>query len=403
LPIKDGHTRRSYNILKGLGKKNQVHFLAFYETPEEILPENINELKSFCHEVEFFPAPPKKFGLFMIARLIRSIVSREPYTIWRHYSKAYLKRVDDLISTKQFDIVHCDILPLAYTIRDKKSVFRAITDHDVSYLKCLRMGQQTSNVFLKLFCYFEAWKLKRLEGRVFGEVNLGITVSEMDKVLLEKICPEGRFEVIENGVDVEKFKADSNQGSGNTLIWLGGFDHYPNKQGIFFFLENIYPKIKEECPEIKFDIVGGGIPPKLQYIADIDKSIRLLGYVKSPLPYMQGASVFVVPVLSGGGTRLKVLEAMAVGKPVVTTTIGCEGINGMNEKHYIIADEPQDFVEATLRLLRNDSLRTLIGSNARKLVEDNYDYDSICNKLNQIYQQALKDRVMPEHKPTEDL
>jgi glycosyltransferase involved in cell wall biosynthesis len=393
VPIKDGHTRRSYNILKGLCEKNEVHFLSFYETPEEIEPRSINELKNFCHEVEFFPAPAKKLGIPMLARLLRSLFSREPYTIWRHYSKVFLKRVDELILSKGFDLVHCDILPLAYTIRKSSGIFRSITDHDVSYLKCLRMGQQASNILLRLFCYVESWKLKKLESEVFKEVDLGIVVSELDKKTLKELCPEGRFVVTENGVDVTEFKPDHHQGFGDRLIWVGGFDHYPNRQAVYHFLECIYPKIKDKLPEIQFDVVGGSVPPKLQRIASADQSIKLLGYVDNPLPYMLGASVFIVPVLSGGGTRLKVLEAMSAGKPIVSTTIGCEGLDGVDGKHYLIADDPDGFAEAAVQLLSSDSLRASIGSNAREFVEHHYDYRSICKKLNLVYEQALEDHL----------
>ena len=116
LPIKDGHTRRSFNILRGLAKNNHVYFLSLFEKSDEVSSENINELKKICHQVEFLPAPSKKLGMGMIIRLIRSMFSLDPYTVWRHYSRSFLKRVDELVSSGRFDLVHCDILPICYTV-----------------------------------------------------------------------------------------------------------------------------------------------------------------------------------------------------------------------------------------------------------------------------------------------
>ena len=392
LPIKDGHTRRSYNILKGLSEKNQVYFLSLYETPEEIDTVNINEIEKYCYKVELIAAPSKNISAPMLVRLFRSMFSMEAYTIWRHYSPSFLKRVNALISSGEFDLVHCDILPLAYAIRNRSDIFRTITDHDVSYLKCLRMGKESKNPFLKFFLYLESWKLKRLESEIFKQVNLGIVVSELDKEILQKLCPVGKFVVIENGVETIKFTPDYQNNEQNKLVWLGGFDHYPNRQGIYYFLEEIYPKIKQKMPDTRFDIIGGGITEKLKYLANADSSINLIGYVDDPLPYIQRASIFVVPILSGGGTRLKVLEAMSTGKAIVSTSIGCEGINGTNGKHYILADDAKAFAEAVLSLLNDKKQIINLGMNARKIVEKNYDYNEICHKLNILYVNLVQDR-----------
>ena len=389
LPIKDGHTRRTFNILKGLSEKNQVYFLSLYETPEEIETDNVKELESFCHRVELLPSPSKKFSIPMLVRLIRSFFSREPYTIWRHYSKKLSKRVAHLINKNEFDLVHCDILPIVYTIRNKDNIFRSVTDHDVSYLKCLRMAKDSSNLLLEAFCYLEAFKLKRLESRIFRELELGIVVSEVDKSLLQKLCPEGRFEVIENGVDVSKFRPNPEKADPNTLLWVGGFDHFPNKQGIYWFLDSVFPLIKRGLPEIELQLIGGGVPDKLKRLASADFSIKLLGYVDDPIPYIQRATVFIVPILSGSGTRLKLLEAMAVGKAIVTTNIGCEGIEGADDKHFLITDTPEQFSAAITKLLNDKKLRLFISNNARQIAEKKYDWKILLERLDSVYKELL--------------
>jgi len=389
LPIKDGHTRRSFNILKGLAKDQSVHYLSLYEESEEIVQSNIKQLESICEKVEFYPASSKSVSIQMISRLIRSLFSLDPYSLWRHYSGPFSRRVSELILVNKYDIIHCDILPLAYTVRKMNGVIRTITNHDVSYLKCLSIGKQSRNILVKLFLYFEALKLKKLERTVFKQVDFGIVVSEHDKVILQKLCPEGKFVAIENGVDVKVFQSNNTETEPEKLIWVGGFDHYPNEQGIHYFLENIYPQIKRTIPAVKLDIVGGGVKEKLWKMVQSDQSIKLLGYVDDPLPFIQRAAVFVVPILSGGGTRLKVLEAMSAGKAIVTTSTGCEGIEGINGEHFIVADTPGSFADAVIKVIHEKRLREILGHNARMLAETKYDWNIIQEKLNEFYMEAI--------------
>jgi len=389
LPIKDGHTRRSFNILKGLAEKNKVYFLSLYETPAEVSYENVKQLEKICHRVEFLPCPSKKISLEMLTRLFRSLFSFEPYTVWRHYSKPFLKRVDELISSKRFDLVHCDILPICYTVQNRAKIFRSVTDHDVSYQKCLSIAKDKRNLFLKYFMYLEAWKLKRLEKNIFKHVDLGVAVSESDKKSLQKLCPEGKFLVVENGVELDKFQTVAEMPEKSKLLWLGGFGHYPNIQGILFFLNNVYPQIKKAVPGVSLDIVGGGVTVEIKQFAERDSTINVTGYVDDPLPYLHRAAVFVAPILSGGGTKLKVLEAMAAGKAVVTTSKGCEGIDGMPGQHYLVADDHDHFAENVIRLLNDKLLRSYIQDNAKKLVNADYDFNTICIKLDDYYNFAL--------------
>jgi glycosyltransferase involved in cell wall biosynthesis len=389
-PIKDGQSRRTYNILKGLACRHEVYLLSLYESAEEVMPESVGHLKSFCKQVEILPAPRKTLSLGMVARLLRSLFSKDPYTVWRHYSRPYMKRVRMWLDLTPFDVVHCDILLLAYCIRDLNGPFRTLTDHDVSYLKAKRLAAHMRNPVLKLFLYFEALKLKQLESRIFSTLDLGIAVSELDRQHLERICPGGRFAVVENGVDVRAFVPDPDAIEPDALVWVGGFHHHPNCEAVRFFLDEIYPRIKREKAETKFYVVGGGIPDWLRRLTTDDPSIVLTGYVDDPLPYIQRAAVFVAPILSGGGTKLKVLEAMAVGKAIVSTSIGVEGIEGKDQEHFMVADGPEAFSSGVVSLLNDRVSRERLGANARKRAMEKYDWEAICEVMSRIYQGAGK-------------
>lgn len=390
IPINDGHTRRTYHILKGLAERHRVHFVSLYEIPEELDDENLLQLKALCEKVELYPAPSKKAGIQMLVRLVCSLFSSDPYTIWRHYSLKYHNRVKELVAKENYDIIHCDNLPMAYTVRNECSHFRSITDHDVSYLKCLRMAEETDKILLKLFLYYETLKLRNLERRIFKQFNLGIVVSKEDRLRFLKLNSECEIIVIENGVDTVKFTPSATCSDRNeTLIWVGGFKHFSNESAIFYFLKDIYPRIKRKLPNVTFDIIGGGMTNRIYKLVSTDLSIRHLGFVDDPLPYIQSAKVFVVPIVSGSGTRLKLLEAMAVGIAAVSTSVGCEGIEGVDGVHFIVSDTPEEFSAAAVKLMTNMEYRSEIEINARKLAEDQYDWSIITAKLNNAYNKII--------------
>ena len=227
--------------MKGLAKKNDVYFFSLSEDPKDRDPGTRRHFEQFCTGFECIAAPSKDITVAMIARLLRSVFSFDPYTIWRHYSPAYLSRMRELVQTEQFDVIHCDILPLAYTLEKKGSIPCTLTDHDVCHVKAYRISTQTRNPFLKAFTWLEARKLKAFETAIFSRVDLGITVSEYDKKLLQEICPTGTFAVIENGVDTTVFAPAAEETEPHTILWIGGFGYSPNREAVRYFLESIYP------------------------------------------------------------------------------------------------------------------------------------------------------------------
>lgn len=391
LPIKDGHSRRTYNVLKRLSERHNVYFLSLDE--DDIQKSNskiLEQLNHFCWQVELLKAPSKNISLQMILRLIRSVASSEPYTIWRHYSSLFLEKVVEVTKKNKIDIIHCDILPLAYLLSNVKNIPCTLTDHDVCYLKSYRIAKQSNNPLLKAFMYLESFKLKKLESRIFKQISLGIAVSENDRSILQKLCFSDNFIVAENGVDVEEFNLNWDCIEPNTILWIGGFGYTPNKEAVYYFLDKIYPIIKKTVSTVKFILIGDNITERLKQIAHRDPSIKIMGYVDNPLPFMHAATVFVAPILSGSGTRLKILEAMASGKAIVSTSLGCEGIEGVNSIHYILADDPINFATNVEKILKDAEFRKTLGYNARKLVVEKYDWKIIIDKIDFAYQQLLK-------------
>lgn len=388
-PVKDGHTRRTYNILAGLARRNDVHLLAMTDSSEQEASAARRHLEAFCAGFECLPAPSKQVSIPMAARLVRSLLSPAPYTLWRHYSKQYRQRAQELLRTGGFDVAHCDILPIAYAAAQQPNgVPVSLTDHDVCWLKAYRIAGESTSVPYRLFSALEWRKLKRYEGEVFRRVALGIAVSGTDRALLQELCPDANLAVVENGVDTAVFTPGSGPCDEHSMVWVGGFGYAPNRDAVHLFLDHIYPLIKREMRNVRVTIVGADPTDRVRRHAAADSSIRLTGYVDDPVPLLQKAAVFVAPIRSGSGTRLKTLEAMAAAKGIVTTTIGCEGIEGLDKKHYLVADGQADFAKSAVYLLKNRFLREHLGSNARRLTVERYDWNSITGKLDGLYREV---------------
>jgi glycosyltransferase involved in cell wall biosynthesis len=392
-PIRDGQARRTYHILRGLADRHDVHLLSLAETADERAPETIAHLERFCAAVEVVPGPDKTPTVSMVARLLRSLVSLEPYTVWRHYSRAYAERVRAAVRTGGYDVIHCDILPLAYVTSSPGGGLWALTDHDVSYLKAARLARQHRNPLARLFIGLEAVKLKRLERRMCRAMDLVVTVSELDRALLQRLVPDARFAVVDNGVDVEAFVPDPGACEPDSLLWLGGFRQHGNFEAMRFFLEEVYPAVKQARPGVRLYVVGADAPSSLVRMAAGDSSVIFTGFVDDPVPYIQRAAVFVAPILSGSGTKLKVLEAMAAGKAIVSTSVGVEGIKGHNGEHYVVADKADEFAARTIDLLNDGPRRARLSANARRLAEEMYDWKSIGQQMSAVYETAVANRA----------
>ncbi len=383
-PISDGQSRRTYHVLRGLSYEHEVHLLSLHARSGENVSAAVAHLERFCGSVRLIEAPCKALSWEMVGRLIRSLVSKEPYTVWRHFSAEFVRAVRDAVAQHAIDIVHCDILPMAYAIRDLGELPCTLTDHDVCYIKAKRIGEHASNLLVKGMYWFESVKLRRFEKDCFGRVSVGVAVSEVDRDMLEALTNRQDLEVVANGVDTDEFVPSPDKEQPATILWVGGLDYLPNRDAVQWFLTDVFPIVKKRVPNAKCDVVGGGGKQTLRNFAS-DDSIMFHGFVESPVPYLQSATVFVVPVRSGSGTRLKMLEAMASGKAIVSTSIGAEGIKGDSGVHFLIADDPEEFAEQVVRLIRSAEERRRLGENARNLVVSVYDWRPIVAGLERRY------------------
>ena len=276
------------------------------------------------------------------------------------------------------DSIYADAVP--------QKIIKVLDEHNIVVNQINTIIETEHKIVRKLLLKYEYWKLKKYEEQICNQMNLCLVCSEKDKSALRQLGVTRKITVIPNGVDLNYFSVSSFASSnGHDLIFVGTLDYDPCEKGVWYFCDKILPLIKHQIPDVRFVAIGRNPSKRLQVIATANSGITLTGRVEDIRPFIYRARVFVVPLLSGSGTRLKILEAMAMGIPVVTTSIGVEGIEAVSGEHLWIADSPTEFTKAIVRLLCNLNEAEEIRIKARLLVESQYSWLTICHKLLQEY------------------
>ncbi|HHT9125406.1 MAG TPA: glycosyltransferase [Candidatus Brocadiia bacterium] len=381
-PPHGGAYQRTYNLLKHIAKNNDVYLIGFIKEKND--PENANYLKKICKEVHAFYLPDDWSRISLVKSLFLNLFSQLPYTAQKYYSMQARQTIAKLIRRVNFDILQCDMIDLAGYIYDYNPKATVLVNHNVESTLILRHAEVEKNPLKKWFFYLQYKKLLRYERKMCPMFKCCVAVSELDKQQLQLISPQARFSVVPNGVDVDYFQPQKTQVEKNTLIFAGRTDWLPNIDGLKFFYQEILPLIKKEIKDVRLTIIGKartnndiGLP--------LTENVTHLGFVEDVRPYIGKAAVYIVPLRIGGGTRLKILDAMAMGKAIVSTSIGAEGIDVTHGKNILIADTPEDFSKQVIRVLNDSNLRESLGKEGRKLVEEKYSWDIIGKKMDEIY------------------
>jgi glycosyltransferase involved in cell wall biosynthesis len=211
-----------------------------------------------------------------------------------------------------------------------------------------------------------------------------LTVSDTDREMFAKLVPRNKITTVQTGVDVDYFRPAPGKEQANMMVFTGSMDWMPNEDGILYFVAEILPLIRREIPDARLLVVGRSPSGRVKELAVRDSLIEVTGTVEDIRPFMDRAAVYVVPLRIGGGTRIKIFEAMAEGKAVVSTTIGAEGLPVADGQNIVIADRPSDFAGRVVTMLRDSDLRHSLGDAARKLVEENYSWGSVARQFAEV-------------------
>jgi glycosyltransferase involved in cell wall biosynthesis len=296
----------------------------------------------------------------------------------------------NLLNRRAFDIVQLESSQMAFCAAAAE-VPTVLDEHNVEYKLLKRLTAAESSWGRKAFGHLEAAKARREELRAWTQCDGSIFTSAADMAVMRAALPERAACVVPNGVDPEYFEPSADEPEPSTVVFTGAINYRPNTDAVSYFLREVMPRLLRLKPSTKFIVVGQGAPDWLVRMAR--DNVVFTGAVRDVRPYLASASVVVAPLRAGSGTRLKILEALAMGKPVVTTTIGCEGLAVVDGEHLCVANDPQQFAEATARLMSDRKLATAVGQLGRSLAEREYSWSVIAQRLEQFHTQLIRKEI----------
>ena len=382
-PLNTGKKIRTYNLVKRLQEKHSITFLC-YGNSENRLPD--------CPNVTLATLPSpilEQKGLRFKWSLFANIFSPRPYIVDRHHSKKMTDQVNDLVNNHHFDLVHCEWTPYTANIRYIIGKLPAILSaHNVEAQIWERYFRTETNPIKKLYIYLQWRKLASYEAAAGKLYSVVTTVSEPDRKIFSEEYSCNNTIVVPNGVDECFFAPVQMDVKPCSMVFTGSMDWRPNQDGVRYFIKEVFPLIRQQIPEASFTIVGRKPPQWLINLAEQVHGVTITGTVDDVRPYIADSALYIVPLRVGGGSRLKILEAFSMGKVVLSTTVGAEGLSVENGKHILLRDGPREMADAACAVLSSPNEYKIYGKSGRQLIEQQYTWDAIAKVMAKVWESA---------------
>ena len=390
-PPNDGEKIRVFNLIKNLSHHDIT--LVFRAMHDNEL-QGVSALSEYCRQVRYAYIPSPASHLARVGWCLPFVFTRYPISLATVYFKEIAAILQELCVEESFDVVHVEHSSLTIYLdglKFKNNPYTILTLHNVDYARNLRVMANTPPGIYKLFLCYNQMKFKAWETESIMRYDKVIAVSGTDKETIEQMGVSSGVDVVPNGVDTENLRMMPARAASKSILFVASMDSEANHDGAMYFLEQILPIIKKKVPTAQLYLVGRNPRQELKAF-DKQDGIYVTGEVPDVRTYYEMGSVAVVPLRSGGGTRLKILEAMALGIPVVSTTVGCEGLEVENGKHLVVVDEPNLFAAAVIDLFDNHDLCRSLVEASRKVVEERYDWRTIAAQQDQLYSSRTSSR-----------
>jgi glycosyltransferase involved in cell wall biosynthesis len=381
-----GVLQRSYHLVRELSRAHEVHLLAFVQSKiirdllggvEEGLERARAHLSEYCARVQFLPIPSDSSSLHQTLLAARSLTGGHPYTIRWLQSDIARRVAKEWNAAIDFDVVHFDTLSLAPYRGIFSRAATCLDHHNIESEMMLRRSRIEELPLKRLYFWQEGLRLRRYERRVCPHFDLNITCSSLDTERLQGVAPGVAVAEVPNGVDTEYFRPNADFEQACSLVFAGNMSWYPNAAAMLFFADKVWPALKAKLPRVTMDVIGGNPPQHLLALASRDKDFRVHGFVSDVRPYIGRAAAYICPIMDGGGTKLKILDALAMGKAIVAHPIACEGIEVQDGRDVVFARQPDEFVRSIVTLMESPELARRLSLNARTLAESSYSYSFI--------------------------
>jgi len=353
---------------------------------DSIPVKDMSGLEEFCDVKTVFADTSNSY-----LKMFLNLFSPLPYTMSKYYVKDFEVKLYSLLKENRFDIVHIDSLHMAYYGKMIKSNFNipvALREHNVETTIMQRYFQETPNLLKKVYAGIQFKKVYKYESKILEIFDKCLMITKEDEQRIKQMNPKIKTAVVPAGVDTSKFHPTDIQVEPYSIVFVGSMDWLPNVDGIIWFYKRVFPYIKERVPQVKFYIIGKNPPPEVLNLKS--EEVIVTGYVDDVREYMAKAAVFVVPLRVGGGMRIKILNALAMSKAVVSTSVGCEGIDATNGENIYIEDGEEGFAEKIIELMLDREKRERIGRNGLELIRNKYTWEKITSLIEKEYAELVR-------------
>lgn len=392
-PVDKGGRIRTYQMLRELKQSHHITYLTLDDgTAAADAPQLATE---YCHELVRIPfRRSANFSPAFWFELARSIASPLPYTILRYRSTAFRRALTELVERQSFDVVVCDFLMPAVNVPASLPCPTVLFQHNVEADIWRRHVEVATSPPRRAVLYLEWQKIRRFERASCRRFDQVITVSAEDRDTIRTEYDVAASDV-PTGVDTAYFsRSGVDSRRPRHLVFTGSMDWLPNIDGMKFFVEQVLPRIRSELPDVSLTIIGRDPTPEVLALADGDARITVTGRVDDVRPGMEEAAAFVVPLRVGGGTRLKIYEALAMECPVVSTRVGAEGLPLEDGREILLADGPEDFASAVVRLLTDPTLAAQLAANGADVVRRRFGWDRAAEEFARICERGRRAAVI---------
>lgn len=381
VPAIFGGALREYYILKSLASEHDVTLLTYgdEERKKMFYKQFEGSVDELCMVSEHWERRHRR-----LAQLC-SLWSSDSFYHSYNCSAEMQEKINQYLGQGDFDAIHFEFSTMAnYDIRADIDIIKVTDTHNVEYENFRRMWQKSSSPVKKWFYGREYPRIFEEEIEALSKQDVIFSTSEDDRAIIKSDVPDVPNYVVPNGVDTSYFKPNpSVELEPHSIVFTGMMGYTPNHDGMHYFLDDIFPHILEQVPDAKVYIVGKSPPQDLKNRSS--SRVEVTGFVDDVRPYVWQSSVFVVPLRMGSGTRLKVVEALAMQKPVVSTSRGCEGINVEDGKSILIEDSPKAFADSVVQLFKDEDLRSELTANGYRVIKNHYEWERIGDKMLEVY------------------
>lgn len=396
-PPKSGVHQRSYHLLRAACKQNDVDLLAFVQEPwlrifyasrEEALEDCGRHLRDICRSVTFLTIENLARPLGKVRTALEGILWSRSYTTRWLQSGTAREAFMNASKDSTYDLAHFDTLSLAPFRAHFRDVPATLGHHNVESHMLRRRSANEKSWLKRGYFLQESERVRSYERRIASEYAAHVACSELDCERLREVSPQFNAYSIPNGVDVDFFRPTGSVYPLRSIIFVGSLNWYPNVDAVLFLLRDVWPLLKQRIPDLRLDVVGSAPPDSILRLAASLDDVRVHGFVDDVRPLIEAAAIYVCPIRDGGGTKLKILDAFAMGKCVVAHPIACEGLDFTPGRHVALASSTQEFAKSVEKLLANDTLRINMGVAARELAVKRYSFAEIGARLCDVFRAA---------------